>query len=84
MRAHSEVGWWGEIDDGLLRIFLHLPRCKKRKMKRRQLSERKKNFVYSKSEEESREEGGALKEKAKKSIHTGPLSAAAAAFSCVE
>lgn len=51
-------------------------------MKAAVIGERERNFVYSKSEEESREEGGAERESQK--VYTGPLSAAPAAFSCVE
>ena len=49
------VGGGGGIDDGLLRIFLHLLDVKEKNEGGGYRRER--NFVYSKSEEESREEG---------------------------
>ena len=56
-------GGGGGIDDGLLRIFLHLLDVKEKNEGGGYRRER--NFVYSKSEEESREEGRRWKRKPK-------------------
>lgn len=59
--------WWGEIDDGLLRIFLHLARCKREKW-RRQLSGREREILFTPKVKKNRGKREALKEKAKKYI----------------